>query len=196
VKRCLVRRALHGKVAVVSIALSVVATSGVLGFDPLATDHCIDFIVLSHDDFAADAIAFLDDPDLRGCVVTTSEILGAFGGGADTLTVDHLRSFVEFAHASWRIAPRHLLLVGDACDADPAYDFIPSHMRVNEWWQEEGWPCTTYCWEFADDGHLVRGIGDEKKPVMHVGRIPCRTAEELGRPVKSRFICVNVAGRF
>jgi len=179
---------LVGVVTLSTWALALALSPPAGAFDPLDTNHLIDFIVLAYDEFAVDAQAFLDNPDLRGCVVTTSEVLSAFGGGADTLTVEHVRGFIEYAYEHWKIAPSYLLLVGDAAYQDPAHDLVPSYMQFNDWWYEVGWPCTTYCWEYADDGWIVRGVGGDEKPIMHVGRVPVRNSTQLANYLAKRAV--------
>lgn len=150
----------------------LILNSPARAFDPLATSNSYDYVVLTNDNFAAQAASFLTlHPTLRSCLVRLSEVQAAFPGGT---TVDQIRAFTAYAYQNWKVAPTYLLLVGDADMNEPAYDFIPSLDAENPYynWGGVDW--------YANDGYFVAPVvTGQKKPIMHVGRIPARTAAQV-----------------
>ncbi len=150
-------------------------------FDPLDTSNCYDFIVLAHDSLFSVAGRLQDDPSLRTCLVKSSEVLAAFGG--DSLTVADIREFVGYSYSNWAIAPSYLLLVGDEyigrlVGPPLRHGFIPSRLDTNDWYLSlPGWCHRTIL--YVDDGWMARLPDLGEKPVVHLGRIPASSPEEL-----------------
>lgn len=136
-------------------------------FNPLDTANTYDYVVLASDNFATQANSFLGlHPSLRSCLVRLSEVQAAFPGGT---TVDQIRAFAVYAYQNWKVAPTYLLLVGDADMVEPGFDFLPTYVAQNPYynWFGVDW--------YANEGYYVASpVAGQKKPIMHLGRIPAR----------------------
>jgi hypothetical protein len=141
-------------------------------FDPLDTSHAYDYVVLTADAFAPQASAFVGlHPNLRSCLVRLSEVQAAFPSGT---TIERIRAFTVYAYQNWKIAPTYLLLVGDANMVEPEYDFLPTLVAQNPYynWGGVDW--------YANEGYYVASpVAGQVKPVMHLGRVSARTAEQV-----------------
>jgi hypothetical protein len=155
-----------------ALALSVLAASHANAFNPLDTSNTYDYVVLTADAFAPQASAFVGlHPALRSCLVKLSEVQAAFPGGT---TVDQIRTFAAYAYQNWKIAPTYLLLVGDADMVEAEFDFLPTLVDQNPYynWGGVDW--------YANEGYYVASpVAGQVKPVMHLGRIPARTAQQV-----------------
>jgi hypothetical protein len=104
-------------------------------------------------------------------MVKLSEVQAAFPSGT---TTDRIRAFCVYVYQNWKVAPTYVLLVGDADNYDPTYEFLPSFYGENPY----------YSWggsnSYANDGYYVGSpVAGQLKPVMHIGRIPARTAQQV-----------------
>lgn len=108
---------------------------------------------------------------LRTAVVNADRVWEQFGAGA--MDGAALAAFLRHAAASWRPAPRYVLLVGDATEdpaghlGPPAGALLPTGHLFGLF---GGW--------VASDLALSRGLGDAPGGVA-IGRLPARSPEEL-----------------
>lgn len=112
-----------------------------------------------------------DAEGLRTAVVNADWVWEQFGAGATDGAA--LAAFLSHAAASWRPAPRYVLLVGDDTE-DPAGHLGPPAGATLPTGQLFG----LFGGWVASDGALARGPGDAPRAVA-IGRIPARSPEEL-----------------
>lgn len=181
-------------VMLISVLLLAAPSSA---FDPLATHHQYDYVVLAHDSFQTEAQRLCDHrgQSLRSCVVLTSEVTAAFSGASD---VEKIRNFVLYAYEHWMIAPTYLLLVGDAnmVDADPPDmidaangNHLPAMLTYNDFaeWSGNRW--------FADDGWFVESPDpSEKKPIVRLGRLSVADNTQLANIVDKIIYYDGITG--
>lgn len=160
------------RTCVAALALTFLAASRAEAINPLDTANAYDYVVLTADAFAAQANAFVSlHPSLRSCLVKLSEVQTAFPGGT---TVDQVRAFAVYAYQNWKIAPTYMLLVGDADMVEPQFDYLPTFVAQNPYynWGGVDW--------YANEGYFVASpVTGQEKPIMHLGRIPARTAQQV-----------------
>lgn len=113
---------------------------------------------------------------LRVEVVTPEEAYAAFGDGEPTPTA--FRSLLAYAYAAWSPVPRYVLLIGDATydyrnllggAPDPVLPTLPRD--------------TPSLGEIGSDNGIADVDGDDGIPEFAIGRIPGRTAGEIGAAV-------------
>ncbi len=184
-----VLRRRRGTTLVVAFVILFASATIAQGIDLLAPSNTYDYILLTHDNLYTEALRLFNprNATLRTCIVKSSEVATTFGGGQ--LTDQAIRDFVVYAYQNWAIIPTYLLLVGDANMDVGTYDLIPTHLSTNEFDSFEGNS------EFADDGYYVGSpfVGD-RKPIIHVGRIPARNATELSKVIDKIIYYDGITG--
>jgi hypothetical protein len=135
-------------------------------------DQEADLVIISHHDFL-ESIAPLktlrQSQGLMVAVVDVEDVYNDFSYGQKSPQA--LKDFLSYAAASWRRAPRFVLLVGDA-SLDPKnylgqgdFDFVPTKI------------IDTLALETASDDWLTDFDGDDLAN-MAMGRLPVRTLQE------------------
>jgi hypothetical protein len=136
-----------------------------------------DWIVITYQDFY-EAIQPLaqhrQEQGLRVMVATTGQVFDEFNYG---ITSPHaIKDFLTYAYENWqRPAPKYVLLVGDGTYDYRRYygqafsDFVPAYLSY-----------TQFAGEVPDDHWYGCVHGEDLIPELHVGRLPARTAGEVG----------------
>jgi hypothetical protein len=136
-----------------------------------------DWIAIAYGDFS-DAIQPLAQHrwgrGLRTVVVTTRQVYDEFNHG---IASPHaIRDFLTYAYENWeRPAPKYVLLVGDGTYDYRGYygqafsNFVPAYLSH-----------TQYAGEVPDDHWYGCVHGNDLLSDIHVGRLPARTAQEVG----------------
>jgi hypothetical protein len=142
-----------------------------------STINGADWIAITYGDFF-DAVQPLAqhraEQGLRVMVVTTRQIYDEFNGG---IASPHaIKEFLAYAYENWeRPRPRYVLLVGDGTYDYRRYygqgfsNFVPAFLSY-----------TRYAGEVPDDHWYGCVRGDDSLPDLHVGRLPARTALDVG----------------
>jgi hypothetical protein len=131
-----------------------------------------EFVILTHRDFraAVEPLAALRrGQGVPTAVIDVADVYDEWNAGATDANA--VRAFLDWARRNWAVAPRYLLLVGDA-SYDPrnylgygAQDFMPTRL------------VDTAAAETASDEALVDADGDGVGE-MAVGRLPVRNAAQ------------------
>ncbi|MFH1018600.1 MAG: C25 family cysteine peptidase [Pseudomonadota bacterium] len=172
-----------GPTCVVSVLLALLGAGHIraaLALDPQNTANTCDYIIIADDNLStqAQALDTLRNSTMRSCLFLQSQ-LSVFG--QPTLK-ENIRAFILSAYQSWKIAPTYVMLFGDANIVTPALDRIPTQMSAMAH--------SGYAWRgtsnFANDtyyaGPLAVPVG-QKKPIVHLGRIPARTTTQASNAV-------------
>ncbi len=140
-----------------------------------------DFIIITHDDFAA-AIRPLEDmreerDSLSTEIVNISEIYNEFSGGL--MDPAAIRDFLSFAYDNWRTAsgeaPGYVLLVGDG-DYDYRNVLNPNDKNwIPPYEIDSDNDLVTRC---TDDWYVYLR-GNDRMMDMAIGRLPVRSAEDV-----------------
>ncbi len=141
------------------------------------TDNRADFIILTHRDFR-DSVKPLADlrrsQGLEVAIVDVEDVYDEFSYGAHTGQA--VKDFLSWAKANWALAPRYVLLVGDA-SLDPRnylglghQDFVPTKLV----------DATTL--ETSSDDALCDFDNDGLADVV-VGRLPVKTIEQAQKVI-------------
>jgi hypothetical protein len=139
-----------------------------------------DWIAIAHGDFfeALQPLAqHRAGKGLRVKVVTTGQVYDEFNYG---IASPHaIKEFLRHAYENWkRPAPKYVLLVGDGTYDYRGYygqgfsNFVPACLSY-----------TQYAGEVPDDNWYGCVNGDDLISDLHVGRLPARTAGEVGAMV-------------
>ena len=133
--------------------------------------HAIDYVAITHASFAAATRSLTDLRQRQGlasALVDVEDVYDEFNFGEKT--PDAIKDFLLYAHATWRRAPRFLLLVGDATIDPRDYagfgdaDFVPT----------KSVPMNSVALETASDEWFA-DFDENGLPEMAVGRFPVRT---------------------
>ena len=133
--------------------------------------HAIDYVAITHASFAAATRSLTDLRQRQGlatALVDAEDVYDEFNFGEKT--PDAIKDFLLYAHATWRRAPRFLLLVGDATIDPRDYagfgdaDFVPT----------KSVPMNSVALETASDEWFA-DFDENGLPEMAVGRFPVRT---------------------
>jgi hypothetical protein len=139
-----------------------------------------DWIAITYGDFS-DAVQplaqFRSGRGLRVMVVTTEQVYDEFNHG---ISSPHgIKNFLTYAYGNWQSpAPQYVLLVGDGTYDYRGYygqgfsNFVPAYLSY-----------TQYAGEVPDDNWYGCVNGDDLISDLHVGRLPARTAQEVGAMV-------------
>ena len=141
------------------------------------TDNRADFIILTHRDFR-DAVKPLADlrrsQGLEVAIVDVEDVYDEFSYGAHSSQA--VKDFFAWAKSNWALAPRYVLLVGDA-SLDPRnylnpghQDFVPTKLV----------DATTL--ETASDDALCDFDNDGLADIV-VGRLPVKTVEQAQKVI-------------
>jgi hypothetical protein len=136
-----------------------------------------DWIAIVHEDFheaLEPLVQHRQEKGLRVMVVTTGQLYDEFGHG---ITSPHaIKDFLTYAYENWqRPAPKYVLLVGDGTYDYRGYygqgfgNFVLVYLGY-----------TRYGGEVPDDHWYGCVHGEDLIPELHVGRLPARTAGEVG----------------
>ncbi len=145
-----------------------------------STAQRVDYLVITYPDFV-DALKPLvqwrEQQGLHVSVVTTDEIYDEFGNGnASPLAI---RAFIDYAYRQWaRPAPRFVLLVGKA-----SYDYLDYLNGPNKNLVPTYLLATPHLGLAASDNWFVAPDASTGRPVMAIGRIPAKTADQVARAV-------------
>jgi subtilisin-like proprotein convertase family protein len=149
--------------------------------------HGADLIIISHGDFSAGLgplLAQRQGQELSVALVDVEDLYDEFSTGHKTPYA--VRDFLGYAATQWALAPRFVLLVGDA-SWDPKnyldygnYDFVPTKL------------IDTQLMETASDDWFV-DIDQDGLADMAVGRLPGRTVEEIDHLV-TKIVGYNQTG--
>lgn len=155
-----------------AVAICAALAGPAKAFNPLDAANAYDYVVLTHDNFAIEAANFVTlHPSLRSCLVKLSEVQAAFPGAT---TVDKIRAFTAYAYQNWKIAPTYLLLVGDANIVEPQFNFLPTFVAHNPYYTFDN-----VDWYAYEGYYVTSAVPGQIKPVMHLGRIPARTSQQV-----------------
>ncbi|ODS36570.1 MAG: hypothetical protein A7315_01820 [Candidatus Altiarchaeales archaeon WOR_SM1_79] len=139
-----------------------------------------DWIAICYGDFS-DAVRplaqYRAEQGLRVMVVTTRQLYDEFNHG---ISSPHgIKEFLRYAFENWQSpAPKYVLLVGDGTYDYRGYygqefsNFVPSYLTH-----------TQYAGEVPDDHWYGCVHGDDLLSDLYVGRLPARTAQEVGTMV-------------
>jgi hypothetical protein len=139
-----------------------------------------DWIAITYGDFS-DALQplaqYRAEQGLRVMVVTTEQLYDEFNHG---IASPHgIKEFLRYAYENWQPpAPKYVLLVGDGTYDYRGYygqgfsNFVPAYLSF-----------TQYAGEVPDDNWYGCVNGDDLISDLHVGRLPARTAVEVGAMV-------------
>ena len=141
------------------------------------TDNRADFVILTHRDFR-DVVKPLADlrrsQGLEVAIVDVEDVYDEFSYGAHSSQA--VKEFLALAKSSWALAPRYVLLVGDA-SLDPRnylnlgnQDFVPTKLV----------DATTL--ETASDDTLCDFDGDGLADIA-IGRLPVKTIEQAQKVI-------------
>jgi hypothetical protein len=86
-----------------------------------------------------------------------------------------IRSFLKYAAANWKPAPKYVLLVGDSTYDPLGYSAPPDGNRLPAFFVQ-----TNFGGETASDVEFVRLHDDSPLPDLAIGRVPARTADQVG----------------
>jgi uncharacterized protein (AIM24 family) len=149
-------------------------------------NHRADLVIITHKDFIGSLGPLKSLRESQGwsvALIDVEDIYDEFSFGAKSPRA--LRDFLYRARAYWQRPPRFVLLVGDA-SFDPRnylglgnFDLVPTKL------------IDTVCLETASDDWFV-DFNNDGMPVIPVGRIPVRTAEEAALVV-SKIIAYDNA---
>jgi hypothetical protein len=146
--------------------------------DLRTTTEGADYIVIAYDGFV-EAVrplaAYRARQGLRVRIVPVSAVYDGFSGGVFTPVA--IRDFLAYAHQNWaKPAPRYVLLVGDA-----SYDYR-DYLGTGERNFVPAYPVRLVdSIETPTDAYYVRLDGKAHAPAMAIGRLPCRTVEDVSR---------------
>ena len=140
-------------------------------------DSGAEVLILTHRDFVSNLEplkTFRESQGYTVAVIDVEDIYDEFGFGSKTPWA--LRDFLTWAGTQWSIAPRFVLLVGDA-SFDPRdylglgnFDFVPTRLME-----------TTFLETASDDWFADFDL--DGVPELAVGRLPVRTAQDADRLV-------------
>jgi hypothetical protein len=143
-----------------------------------STRNRADYLMLGPRPFVEAASELLElrrDQGLQVKGVFLEDVYSEFGFGEET--PEAIRDFIEYAYHHWQVAPRYVVLLGDA-----TYDFkdylgtgVPNQvppLLVK----------TTYLWTASDPAYAAVN-GEDLLPDLAIGRLPAATLEELRRMV-------------
>ena len=185
------------RVHILAVVFLLLLASPGSAFDPLATYHQYDYVILVHDSLLSEAqrLCAHRAESLRSCVVLTSEVTAAFDGATD---VEKIRAFVLYAYEQLKIAPTYLLLVVDMNMVDapssemidvPSGNLLPAKLIYNDFASWQGNRL------FPDDGWYVAPPDTfGKKPIMRVGRLAVTDSGQLANVVDKIIYYEGIAG--
>ena len=133
--------------------------------------NAYDYLVVTHPDFAAQAaslVAHRASQGHRAALVSIDDVYDEFSFGART--PDALRDFLTLARSAWVVAPRYVVLAGDATFDPRDYagfgpgDFVPTKLV----------DMTQLDLETASDDWFV-DVNLDGVPEVAIGRLPVRT---------------------
>ncbi|MCC6476926.1 hypothetical protein IT157_07705, partial [bacterium] len=146
-----------------------------------------EYVVVAFDAFLADTALHMLDSLRRitfnnsVLTVPVSEIYEQFSGGIRTPFAIH--DFMQYAYDNWSVRPTHLCLVGDAVterlDDDAVANQIPTFTPFTE---DYGVAPADYLYG------CVSGAAWDVIPDIAVGRISCRTPQELATYVQKLIL--------
>jgi len=147
------------------------------GHDLHSPSNGADWIAITNGDFY-DALQHLAqyraEKGLRVKVVTTGQIYDEFNHGISSPHA--IKNFLSYAYERWqRPAPKYVLLVGDGTYDYRRYygqafsNFVPAYLSF-----------TQHAGEVPDDHWYGCVSGEDLISDLHVGRLPARTAQEVG----------------
>lgn len=146
-----------------------------------------EYVMVVYDPFYADTSVRLLDSlrriNFNNSVLTIplSEVYEQFSGGL--ITPYALRDFMMYAYDHWSVRPTHLCLVGDAV-LEQRENNIPGN-------QIPTFAIPTYAFGVSSADYIMGCISGphwDIIPDIAVGRISCRTPQELGTYVRKVFI--------
>ena len=138
------------------------------------------YLVIAHPIFMQnqylDSLLALRSNDYSTLLVSTEEIYDEFSNGI--ITPFALKDFLDYAYQSWSIPPEMVLLIGDLVYDMKNYTryggcWVPS-LYVNGY--SSGW--------YPSDFSFSLVSGDDYIPDLAIGRIPCRSQNELNRVIQ------------
>ena len=150
--------------------------------DLRASANGADYILITYHDFY-DAVQPLADyrlgQGLRVKLIDVQDVYDEFNAGL--VDPEAIRSFLEYAYASWQApAPAYAVLVGDG-NVDPKnyqgfspVSYIPPYLADVD----------DLLGETAADNRFVSVSGSDILPDMHLGRLPVRSAAETAMVVE------------
>ncbi|HEY7172610.1 MAG TPA: C25 family cysteine peptidase [Vicinamibacterales bacterium] len=133
-----------------------------------------DYLVIAHPDFVAAARPLIDRRTREGhqtALVSVDDIYDEFSYGEKTPQA--IRDFLQWARSNWRLAPRFVVLLGDATIDPRDYagmgdaDFVPTKQV----------PMTQIALEAASDDWFV-DFNDDGLPDIAIGRLSVRTVDQ------------------
>jgi hypothetical protein len=141
-----------------------------------ATTNAADQIIITHPDFASDALRlrnFRASQGLRSALVDVQDVYDEFGYGIAGVAPIH--DFLAYAYANWQApAPSYVVLVGDGHYDPKGYmatgqgNFIPAFLAMVDPW----------IGETAVDNRYVTIAGNDTLPDMMLGRLAVNTPAE------------------
>jgi uncharacterized repeat protein (TIGR01451 family)/fimbrial isopeptide formation D2 family protein len=137
-----------------------------------ATNNSADLVIITHKNFASAAATLKAARDAQGIsttIVDVQNVYDEFSYGAHGPAA--IRAFLQRASTSWSKAPHYVILFGDASWDPRNYmgfanvDFLPTKLVTSQYLKtaSDDW--------FAD-------FNDTDTPVMAIGRLSVRTAED------------------
>jgi hypothetical protein len=110
--------------------------------------------------------------NLKTIAVPAEAIYDQFSDGR--VEPEAIRSFLKYAAANWKPAPKYVLLVGDSTYDPLGYSAPPDGNRLPAFFVQ-----TSYGGETASDVEFVRLHDDSPLPDIAIGRVPARTADQV-----------------
>lgn len=151
--------------------------------------HSVDYVVIGPQEFIEVTGALLELRRSQGLVaeaVSLEEVYSEFGFGEER--PEAIRDFLSYAYHNWKVAPRYVVLLGDA-----TFDFknylgagVVNHMPPMM-------VMTTYL-ETASDPSYAAVNGEDLLPDLAIGRLPAATVEELEQMV-SKIVSWESSGK-
>jgi hypothetical protein len=133
-----------------------------------------DYVAIGPREFVEAAGPLLDsrrDQGLLARGVALEEVYSEFGFGEETPKA--IRDFLSYAYHSWKVAPRYVVLLGDA-----TFDF-KDRLGTGIVNQVPPWMVKTTYIETASDPAYAAVNGEDLLPDLAIGRLPAASLEEL-----------------
>jgi len=155
-----------------TISLNLVPA--VLTPDLTSATNAADYIAIGPPDLLADLeplLAHREEQGLQTMAVPLEAVYDQFAGGL--AVPEAIRAFLQHARETWSVAPRYVLLVGDATYDPRGYQAPPEANRLPSFFV-----FTEHGGETVSDVSFAQ-LDEDDLPDLAVGRLPARTPEQV-----------------